>query len=126
MHILPLILVGMAMAAMLPAVAQDDGSGGDTATNPICQDSSDTLANMIEGFVQITTALGLMGLLMVWQMDELMEMVTLNRDQKAKIKQHKRGAGRSALVLLVMGPLFSVAGSTMQLPIAQCVDLIPF
>jgi hypothetical protein len=109
-----------------PVVAQDDGSGDDTATNPICQDSSDTLANMIEGFVQITTALGLMGLLVVWQLDELVEMLTLNREQKAKIKQHKRGAGRSALVLLVLGPLFSVAGSTMQLPIAQCVDLIPF
>nr|WP_276258962.1 hypothetical protein [Haloglomus sp. DT116] len=112
------------MGAVQPAAAQDNSGSG--ATNPICQDSSDTLAQMIEGFIQITTAIGLMGLLVVWQADSLMEMFTLSREQKAKIKEHKRGAMRSAGVLVVLGPLFSVAGSTMGLPIAQCVDLIPF
>jgi hypothetical protein len=118
-----LLLGGIAMPAT-PVAAQDN-SGGSNA-NPICQDSSNTLANMIEGFVQITVALGLMGLLVVWQADSLVEMFTLSREQKAKIKQHKRGAMRSAAVLVVLGPLFTVAGSTMGLPIAQCVDLIPF
>lgn len=81
---------------------------------------------MIEGFVQITTALGVMGLLVVWQADSLMEMFTLSREQKAQIKQHKRGAMRSAGTLVVLGPLFTVASSAMGLPIASCVDLIPF
>lgn len=103
-----------------PALAQDGG------TNPVCSDSSGTLPSMIEGFVQITTALGLMGLLVVWQADSLMEMFTFNREQKAAIKQHKRGALRSAGVLVILGPLFTVAGSAMDLPIASCVDLIPF
>ncbi|WP_420028395.1 hypothetical protein [Haloglomus litoreum] len=118
------LLLGLGMGAVQPAAAQDNSGSG--ATNPICQDSSDTLAQMIEGFIQITTAIGLMGLLVVWQADSLMEMFTLSREQKAKIKEHKRGAMRSAGVLVVLGPLFSVAGSTMGLPIAQCVDLIPF
>lgn len=118
------LLLGLGMGAVQPAAAQDNSGSG--ATNPICQDSSDTLAQMIEGFVQITTAIGLMGLLVVWQADSLMEMFTLSREQKAKIKEHKRGAMRSAAVLVVLGPLFSVAGSTMGLPIAQCVDLITF
>jgi len=111
-------LVVVALIATAPAAAQP--------VNPVCADESNTLANMIEGFVQITTGLGIMGLLVVWQADALMEMFTLGREQKAKLKQHKRGASRSALTLVVLGPLFTVGGSAMQLPIAQCVDLIPF
>jgi hypothetical protein len=122
--VLVLLLVGLIASAAVPAAAQDNS--GSSATNPICQDSSNTLPDMIEGFVQITTALGLMGLLVVWQADSLMEMFTLSREQKANIKQHKRGAMRSAVVLVVLGPVFTVAGSTMGLPIAQCVDLVPF
>jgi len=118
------LLLGLVASFAAPAAAQDNS--GSSATNPVCQDSSNTLPDMIEGFVQITTSLGLMGLLVVWQADSLMEMFTLSREQKAKIKQHKRGAMRSAVVLVVLGPVFTVAGSTMGLPIAQCVDLIPF
>ncbi|MFB9825568.1 hypothetical protein [Halobaculum roseum] len=114
-------LVLLVVAASGTVAAQDE-----EPTNPVCTDESDTLANMIEGFVQITTGLGIMGLLVVWQADALMEMFTLGREQKAKIKQHKRGAGRSALTLVVLGPLFTVGGTAMDLPIAECVDLIPF
>lgn len=105
------------LVATQPALAQ---------TNPVCTDESGTLQDMIEGFVQITTALGLMGLLVVWQADLLMEMFTLSREQKRSIKQHKRGAMRSAATLVVLGPLFTVAGSAMDLPLAECVDLVPF
>lgn len=108
----------LTLVATEPALAQ--------TTNPVCQESSGTLATMIEGFLQITVALGVMGLLVVWQAESLMEMFTLSRDQKARLKEHKRGAVRSAVVLVLLGPLFTVAGSTMGLPIAQCVDLIPF
>lgn len=118
------LFLGISSVAVQPVLAQDGSS--DSTTNPVCQDESGVLADMIEGFIQITTALGIMGLLVVWQADSLMEMFTLNREQKASIKQHKRGALRSAATLVVLGPLFTVAGSAMDLPIAQCVDLIPF
>ena len=103
-----------------PALAQSD------VTNPVCQDDSGTLANMIEGFVQIKTALGVMCLLVVWQSDSLIEIFTPSPDQRTVLKQHKRTALRSTATLVLLGPLFTVAGSTMGLPIAQCVDLIPF
>lgn len=105
------------LVAAQPAAAQE--------TNPICSDDSDTLTNMIEGFIQLTTALGLVGLLVVWQADELAEMFMLNQEQKRGIKRHKIGALKSASVLVVLGPLFTVAGRVMDLPIAQCVDLVP-
>ena len=113
------LLVGMLLVlfATTPAAAQ---------TNPVCTDSSGTLQDMIEGFVQITTTLGIIGLLVVWQADSLMEMFTLSREQKMSIKEHKRGAMKSAGTLVVLGPLFTVAGSSMGLPIAECVDLVPF
>lgn len=94
--------------------------------NPVCQEESGTLTDMIEGFVQLTTGLGIMGLLVVWQADSMMEMFTLSREQKASLKQHKRGAIKSAGTLVVLGPLFTLAGSAMEIPIAECVDLIPF
>ena len=94
--------------------------------NPVCQESSETLVNMIEGFVQLTTGLGVMGLLVVWQGDSLMEMFTMDHEQQMGFKQHKRKALKSATVLVLLGPLFTLMGTSMELPIADCGDLIPF
>ena len=110
-------MVLLSVVTVEPALAQ---------SNPVCSDDSGTLVDMIEGFVQLTTALGVMGLLVVWQADSLMEMFTLNHEQQASLKQHKRSALKSAVVLVLLGPLFTLMGSSMDLPIAECVDLIPF
>ena len=115
-----LVLTGLVLSfvAGQPVAAQE--------ANPVCSDESGTLPIMIEGFIQMTTALGLMGLLVVWQADELAEMFTLSSDQKQALKGHKRSAMKSAAVLVLLGPVFTVAGDMMGLPVAQCVDLIPF
>lgn len=118
--VLQLAVFSLLAAGLLvtPAAAQAD--------NPVCEEEAGTLADAIEGFIQVTTALGLMGLLVVWQADSLMEMFTMSREQKASLKQHKRTALKSAGILVLLGPLFTVAGGAMNLPIADCVDLIPF
>jgi hypothetical protein len=110
----------LTLFAAQPALAQD------SATNPVCQDDSGTLANMIEGVIRLTTGLGVMGLLVVWQSDSLMEIFTFSPEQRTFFKQHKRRALKSTATLVLLGPSFALAGSTMGLPIAQCVDLIPF
>lgn len=112
------LVIGLATA---PVAAQSD-----SAANPICADSSGTLPNMVEGFIQITTGLGLMGVLLVWQADSLMGMFAIRPEDKERIKRHKRSAFRSAATLVVLGPLFTITGAAMNLPVAQCVDLIPF
>ena len=112
-----IIVVAVLLFAAQPALAAD---------NPVCQEDSGTLVSMIEGFVQLTTGLGIMGLLVVWQADSLMEMFTLGHEQQANLKQHKRSALKSAVVLVLLGPLFTLMGSSMDLPIAECVNLIPF
>lgn len=119
-HVGPALVavISLTIVAIEPALAQ--------AANPVCEDSSGTLVTMAEGFLRITTGLGVMGLLMVWQADALVEMFTLNRDQKERLKRHKLQAAKSALVLIILGPLFTVAGSIMGLPVASCVDLVPF
>ena len=78
--------------------------------NPVCADETETLVNMIEGFVQITTALGVMGLLVVWQGDSLMEMFTMSHKQQANFKEHKFKALKSAAVLVLLGPIFTLLG----------------
>jgi len=110
-----LTVVLLSLVAVEPVAAQD---------NAVC--SADNLPSMIEGFFQLTTALGIVGLAIVWQADSLIEMFTLNPDQKKGLKRHKRSAMKSAVVLVVLGPLYTVAGSMMGLPLAQCVNLVPW
>jgi hypothetical protein len=93
-------------------------------SNAVC--SADNLPGMIEGFFQLTTGLGIIGLAIVWQADSLVEMFTLNPEQKKGLKRHKRSAMKSAVILVVLGPLYTVAGSMLGLPLAQCVDLVPW
>nr|WP_267644147.1 hypothetical protein [Haloarchaeobius amylolyticus] len=81
---------------------------------------------MIEGFFQITTAVGIIGLAIVWQADSLMSMFTLNPEQKKGLRQHQRSAVKSTMVLLVLGPLYTTAGGMMGLPLADCVNLAPW
>ena len=108
-------VVLFSLIAIEPVLAQESA---------IC--STENLPGMIEGFFQITTGLGLMGLVVVWQADSLVDMFTLNRDQKEALKRHKRGALKSAATLVVLGPLYTVAGSMMSLPLADCVNLSPW
>lgn len=105
----------LSLFAVQPVAAQ---------SNAVC--SADNLPGMIEGFFQLTTGLGIVGLAVVWQADSLIEMFTLNPEQKKGLKRHKRSSMKSAIVLVVLGPLYTVAGSMMGLPLAQCVDLVPW
>lgn len=113
------VLVGLLLAvvAVDPAIAQ-------SGTNVICQTSK--LPAMIEGLFQLTTGAGIVGLVLVWQFDALIELFTLNPKQKKAIKEHKRSALKSTATLVVLGPLYSVAGTMMGLPMADCVNLAPW
>jgi len=65
------IVVLLSLFAVEPVAAQD---------NAVC--SADNLPSMIEGFFQLTTALGIVGLAIVWQADSLIEMFTLQQETK--------------------------------------------
>ena len=105
----------LAVVAVDPVAAQESA---------VCQ--TDRLPEMISGFFQLTTAIGLMGLVVVWQADSLVELFTLRPEQREGLKRHKRTALRSTVILVVLGPLYTVAGSVMNLPLADCVDLVPW
>lgn len=112
---LAITVVVLSIVAVQPALAQ---------TNAIC--SADNLPGMIEGFFQITTTLGIVGLAVVWQADSLIDMFTLDPEQKKGLKRHKRSAMKSTVILVGLGPLYTVAGSMMGLPLADCVNLAPW
>ena len=114
----PLTLTVLSLVAVDPVLAQQ------TSQSAVC--SADNLSGMIEGFFQLTTGLGIVGLAVVWQADSLIEMFTLNPEQKKGLKRHKRSAMKSTVVLVILGPLYTVAGSMMGLPLAECVDLVPW
>ncbi|MFC7324160.1 hypothetical protein ACFQMF_06140 [Halorubrum rutilum] len=103
------------LVAVEPAAAQESA---------VCE--VDRLPGMISGFFQLTTAIGLLGLVVVWQADSLIELFTLRPEQREGLKRHKRTALRSTVILVILGPLYTVAGSVMNLPLAECVDLIPW
>ncbi|QLG28982.1 hypothetical protein HUG10_16200 [Halorarum halophilum] len=108
-------VVLLSFALVEPVVAQESA---------VC--AAERLPEMISGFFQLTTGIGVIGVVVVWQADSLAEMFTLHPEQREGLKRHKRGALKSALLLLVLGPLYMVAGSMMNLPLAQCVDLVPW
>ncbi|MFC6888226.1 hypothetical protein [Halorubrum trueperi] len=105
----------VAIVAVEPVAAQESA---------VCD--VERLPGMISGFFQLTTAIGLIGLVVVWQADSLIELFTVRREQREGIKRHKRTALRSTVILIVLGPLYTVAGSVMNLPLAECVDLTPW
>ena len=106
---------------VLTVIAVDPVAAQESA---VCE--ADRLPEMISGFFQLTTAIGLMGLVVVWQADSLVELFTLRPEQREGLKRHKRTALRSTVILVVLGPLYTVAGSVMNLPLAECVDLTPW
>ncbi|WP_235681737.1 hypothetical protein [Halorubrum salinarum] len=105
----------LSVLAVEPVAAQESA---------VCE--AERLPEMISGFFQFTTAIGLMGLVVVWQADSLIELFTLRPEQREGLKRHKRTALRSTVILVVLGPLYTVAGSVMNLPLAECVDLTPW
>lgn len=109
---------------LLSTVAVDPVVAQQPLQSSVC--SAENLPGMIEGFFQITTGLGIIGLAIVWQADSLIDMFTLDPEQKRGIKQHKRSAMKSAVILVVLGPLYTVAGSIMGLPLAECINLSPW
>lgn len=54
----------------------------------------------------------------MWQADSLVEMFTITPEQKKGLKRHKQSAMTSAVVLVVLGPLYTVAKSMRGLPLA--------
>lgn len=109
------VTLGVLLVAVTPVLAQSD---------PIC--TATKLTPIIEGAFEISTAIGVLGVALVWQFDSLVEMFTIGIDDKRALKRHKRTALKSAVILLVLGPLYTVAGSIMGLPLASCIDLAPW
>lgn len=105
----------LCLLAVEPALASEPA---------VCE--TERLPEMIAGFFQLTTSAGLIGLAVVWQADSLLEMFTLAPEQLENLKRHKRSALKSTVVLLVLGPLYTVMGEMMNLPLASCIDLVPW
>lgn len=108
---------------VLLVVASDPALAAETAST-IC--STEKLPKAIEGFFELTTAFGLIGVIVVWQGSSLLEMFTLSPEQKKELRYRKRDAFRSMVVIFALGPVYSIAGPKMGLPLAQCIDLVPW
>lgn len=117
-------VLGLTIVAAQPAVA--DHNSDSSTTNPVCQDKSHWFAQAIEGIILILVAVGLIGVLIVLLIEELMSMFTLDPERKEQIRRHKRGTLKSGSMIAFLPPLFTVAMSMMGLPIARCIDFVPF
>lgn len=115
---------GLSILIALVVVVTPAAAVPPSSTNPIC--SAAKLPGIIEGFFQLTTAIGIMGLVLVWQVDTVIEMFRPAPEQREAVKRHKRTAAKSAGIVTVLGPLYTVAGSIMGLPLATCVNLAPW
>lgn len=119
--LMPLVLfVASTAAAPTPTPTAAADSGG----NPVC--STEKLPGMVEGFFQITTTVGILGFAVVLQIDTLIEIFNPPPETRQKLKRHKLAAAKSAGLLTLIGPLYAVAGPLMGLPLAPCLNLVPW
>lgn len=115
-----LTFVAAATAAPTPTPTEAAASG----SNPVC--SIENLPGMVEGFFQITTTVGILGFAVVLQIDTLIEIFNPPPETRQKLKRHKLAAAKSAGLLTLIGPLYAVAGPLMGLPLAPCLNLVPW
>lgn len=104
------VVPATALAAAEPVVLQSE----------LCNTNIPTY---LTGFLQITTVLGLVGAIAVWQADTLAEVLTMNPAQKRNLRSHKRSAAKAAVTLLLIGPVSWALVQAMGLPMASCFDL---
>lgn len=137
-----LTLVGLVLAAAVPAAAQtgvsgsvvsepttdsvlaptptpqDGGASG--SGNTICE--SDTgLVEAITGLMMILESLGLAGAVVMWKWQSVVQIVTPDPKDQERLQQKKNQIKRGVLGLLAVGPLYVLGGSVMGLPIATCI-----
>lgn len=116
--------VGLSIFIGLVVVVTPVAAETSSSANPICNAAK--LPGIIEGFFQLTTAIGIMGLVLVWQVDTVIEMFKPAPEQREAVRRHKRTAAKSAGIVTALGPMYTVAGSIMGLPLATCVNLAPW
>lgn len=112
-----LALIAFVAIAPATAAAADPVPLQSSSTDDIC---STDIPSYLSTFMELTTILGLVGLVAVWQMDTLAELLTMNPRQKRNLKQHKRSSAKSGVVLLVLGPVFSVFIRMMDVGLGSC------
>jgi hypothetical protein len=108
------LVVGFVLVAFNTPVAAQ------TNTTAICQQSG--LENAINGFLSLTTGVGLIGALGMYKFNVLVEILAMNPEQKKQLKRKKNDIKKGVILLVGSGPLFGLAGSLMGLPIASCVN----
>ncbi|WP_440989575.1 hypothetical protein [Haloarchaeobius baliensis] len=113
-------LAVLSMVAVQPVMAQPNSI--------VCQDASTTnnLGDLVETFFQITTVAGLVGVFAVWQGGSVAEVLTLSQRQKRNIKEYKSSTMKAAVVMVLIGPMFTVFSSQIMSSQLGCLSLTQF
>jgi hypothetical protein len=115
-------LIGYGLVLCL--LASTPVAAAENASSFLCE--AEKLPAMIEAVFRLTTVAGVIGLITVWQGSAFLEVFTLSPEQKLALKNHRRKAFKSTLILVSIGPLFSVVGPSIGLPLASCINLVPW
>lgn len=121
------VLIGVLALSLVatPAAAQEDSDGG--ASGDLCEsDGMAELTRIVEGGIQLMFALGMMGAVVMYKADTVVEIVARGPEQRKQVKKHKQQIIGSSMVLILLGPFVEVAGAIMNIPIASCVSVIPW
>lgn len=95
--------------------------------NPDNGDSgADKIHDMIEGAIRLMTGLGVVGFIAAYQANRLVDILPLRPDQQKKLKQQRRKMMGAAGSVLMIGPMYEIGAQAMNLPIPQCITLIPW
>lgn len=105
----------------------DDGANeGEWAYDEGVEPAQTNLGAITETFIRFTFGAGLLGAFVVWQGTALGNMLSLDRNQKRKLKKYRGSATKSFGVLVLLGPLFQVITSVLGVGAVGCMSLTFF
>ncbi|MFC4407706.1 hypothetical protein [Haloarchaeobius iranensis] len=113
----------LSMVAVQPVMAQSDSVVCEAPSSSGGTWTTTGLGDLVERFFQITTLVGLIGMFAIWQGGSLAEILTLSQRQKRNIKEYKSSSLKAAITLVLIGPIFTVVGSSFIGSKMSCLDL---
>lgn len=110
----------------VPVAAQDAGtmlcetdSSGDPTNN------TNELGSLVNTWLQMMFSIGVVAAIGMYQYETLVGMVTFKQSQKRYMKEKKRDIVKAIVVLIAVGPLFTIFASS-TIGSAGCVSFIPW
>lgn len=79
------------------------------------------IGSVVETFISLLFGIGLLGVFVVWQGSAIGNILSLDRNQKRRIKRYRGSATKSFAILVIIGPLFTILTNVLGMKAVDCI-----